>query len=237
MTLANTFGIPPSKNRSEDLAQRLNAGEVGFQFFMQASTDAIILWDDRRNILFWNKGASNMFGYTAEEVVGQPLSRILPTLNQDSYLPVMQHEGVLRERQSTVKSVEMEGIRKHGEGFPIEMSLSRSNLKDGTFYCGIIRDISSRKEAGQSMEERNRLLALEAEIGHVLSRNCALKSLWTDCAKALVRHLDAALATIWTRGFQQERLELQATAGLHTHVTSRHGPVPFGYQKIEQIGS
>ena len=51
----------------------------------------------------------------------------------------------------------------------------------------------------------------------------------------MVQHLDAALAAIWTIDSQQKGLELEASAGLYTHVTSVHGPVPFGYQKIAQI--
>lgn len=85
------------------------------------------------------------------------------------------------------------------------------------------------------MEERNRLLALEAEIGQVLNRNQPLRILWQDCVNAIVRHLGAALAAIWTLDSQQEGLKLQASAGLYTHVTGVQGPVPFGYQQIAQI--
>jgi PAS domain S-box-containing protein len=51
----------------------------------------------------------------------------------------------------------------------------------------------------------------------------------------MVRHLDAALAGIWTLDSQQKGLELQASAGLYAHVTELDGPAPFGHQQIGQI--
>ena len=217
------------------MGQKLNIGEERFQSVMQAATDAIVLWDAQGIILSWNIGASTMFGYTSKEMVGNPLLPIISAPHKDSFHDVVQHVEILRQEQTPVKTVELVGVRKNGEEFPIEMSPSISILEDGTFYCGIMRDISSRKLAERSLEERNRLLALEAEVGDMLNRSQSLHALWQDCANALVRHLDAALAAIWILSFQKENLELQASAGLYTHVTNMHGPVPFGYQKIAQI--
>jgi GAF domain-containing protein len=76
---------------------------------------------------------------------------------------------------------------------------------------------------------------LEAEVGHVLNRSQALGAIWQDCVDAMVRHLGAALAGIWTLDSQQDGLELQASAGLYTHITSVQGPVPFGHVQIGQI--
>jgi PAS domain S-box-containing protein len=115
------------------------------------------------------------------------------------------------------------------------MAPSKSVLKGETFFCGIIRDISERKQADGVLEERSHLLAFEAEVGHMLNRSQALETIWQDCVDAMVRHLDAALAGLWTLDSQQEGLELQACAGLCTQVTGVEGPVPFGYVQMAQI--
>lgn len=202
---------------------------------MRATTDAIILWDGQGNILSWNKAAHMMFGYAPEEIEGKPLVLIMPARYHEAHHYGMERVGIEGDNQALVKTVELHGLRKSGEEFPIEMSPSKSVLEDRTFYCGIIRDISERKRAERELEDRNRLLAFEAEVGHVLNRGQAPRALWQNCVEAMVQHLDAALAAIWTLDSQQKGLELEASAGLYTHVTSVHGPVPFGYQKIAQI--
>jgi len=209
--------------------------EKRFQVVVQTTTDAILLWDEHGTIVFWNKGAHTMFGHAEAEAVGKPLTLIIPPRYHEAYHYEMERVGIGGEGRAMVKAVELHGLRKNGEEFPIEMSPSQSVLEDETFYCGIIRDISERKQAESTLEERTRLLALEAEVGHVLNRSQALGALWQDCVDAMVRHLGAALAAIWTLESQQEGLELQASAGLYTHVTGLHGPVPFGHFQIGQI--
>ena len=56
-----------------------------------------------------------------------------------------------------------------------------------------------------------------------------------ECAEAVVRHLDAAFARIWTLNGAAQVLELQASAGLYTHLDGPHGRVPVGKFKIGWI--
>ena len=60
------------------MAQQLSASEKLFQAVVQTATDAIIMWDQHGAIVLWNKGARTMFGYAAAEVVGKPLTLIMP---------------------------------------------------------------------------------------------------------------------------------------------------------------
>lgn len=224
-----------SGDPSRGLAQKLIASEERFHSIVQTATDAIILWDERGNIIFWNKGAHTMFGYADEEAVGKPLTLIIPLRYHEAHHYGMERVGGEGKGRAMVRTVELYGLRKNGEEFPIEMSPSKSVLEDETFYCGIIRDISERKQAEEVLEERNRLLALEAEVGHVLNRSKALGAMWQDCVDAMVRHLGAVLAGIWTLDSQQEGLELQASAGMYPPVKSVPGAVPFGHIQIGQI--
>jgi PAS domain S-box-containing protein len=224
-----------SGNPSGELAQKLVASEERFQSVVQTALDAIILWDEGGNIIFWNKGAHTMFGYPVEEIVGKPLTRIIPSRYHEAHHYGMKRVGTEGEGRPAVKTVELHGLRKNGDEFPIEMAPSKSVLKGETFFCGIIRDISERKQADGVLEERNRLLAFEVEVAHVLNRSQAMGAIWQDCVDAMVRHLGAALAGIWTLDSQQEGLKLQASSGLPTHVTGVQGPVPFGHVQIGQI--
>jgi PAS domain S-box-containing protein len=93
-----------------------------------------------------------------------------------------------------------------------------------------------RLEAGAAdLAERARLAALQAEIGNVLTQRDSLRTALQRCAEAIVRHLDAAFARIWTLKEDQGVLELEASAGMYTHINGAHARVAVGSLKIGRI--
>ena len=106
-------------------------------------------------------------------------------------------------------------------------------------WYGSSVDIEDRKRAEEelraAMSERACLAAVRAEIGMALARKDNLKGILDLCAKALVLHLDAAFARIWTLSHDGQELELQASAGLYTRLDGRYGRIPFGKFKIGSI--
>src|SRR5262249_54303911 len=78
----------------------------------------------------------------------------------------------------------------------------------------------------------SRLAALQAEIGIALTQRQTLASLLQTCTRALVRHLDVALARIWTLTGNANALELQASAGFDTHLGGPKHHVPVGRLKV-----
>jgi PAS domain S-box-containing protein len=188
-----------SNNPSRELTQKLIASEERFQSVVETATDAIILWDERGNILSWNKGAKTMFGYVHEEIVGRPLTLIIPARYHEAHCYGMELVGSAGGGRGIVKTLELYGLKKNGKEFPIEMVPSKSMLREVTFYCGIIRDNSERKQAELALVERNSLLAFEAEVGQVLNRHQTLSVHLQGCAEAFIRHLDGAWAGFWTK--------------------------------------
>jgi formate hydrogenlyase transcriptional activator len=86
-----------------------------------------------------------------------------------------------------------------------------------------------------AMSERTRLSALRAEIGMALARQDTLRGMLHTCAEAMVRHLDAAFARIWTLNSDGQGLELQASAGKYTRLDGRYSRIPLGQLKIGLI--
>src|SRR5260370_12644468 len=92
------------------------------------------------------------------------------------------------------------------------------------------------KEAVRTaMYERIRLSAVRAEIGMALARQDTLRGMLHTCAEAMVRHLDAAFARIWTLNSDGQELELQASAGRYTRLDGRYSRIPLGQLKIGLI--
>ena len=102
-------------------------------------------------------------------------------------------------------------------------------------YIGSCIDIHDRKQAEEAILERSRLSALSADIGTILIQNNTLPDTLKQCSEALVHHLDAAFARIWTLNREKKVLELQASAGMYTHLDGSHSQIPVGQFKIGLI--
>jgi PAS domain S-box-containing protein len=106
-------------------------------------------------------------------------------------------------------------------------------------WYGTTVDIDDRKQAEMAlhaaMDERTRLAAFREEIGMALSRQEDLKGILQRCASAVVRHVDAAFARIWTLGSDGTELELQASAGMYTRLDGSYRRIPVGQLKIGLI--
>src|SRR5467141_2056391 len=101
-----------------------------------------------------------------------------------------------------------------------------------------LRDAEVRRErrrAQIALLERARLAELTSDVGAALTQGTDLRAMLQLCAEALVRHLDVAFARIWTLDDAGRVLELQASAGMYTHIDGAHSRVPLGQYKIGAI--
>ncbi len=120
--------------------------------------------------------------------------------------------------------------------FWVEGHSTPERQADGSIlWHGFMSDITERKRVGYALQERACLAALEAEVGTALTRSGALAEMLRLCSEAIVRHLDGAFVRIWGLNEHEEILELQASAGLYTHLNGPHGRVPVGKFKIGLI--
>jgi len=142
--------------RNSRTLEALEDSERHFRSVAQSATDALISADGTGTITFWNSASETIFGYTAEEMTGQPLTRIMPERFKENHQAGL--DRLVRTGESRVigRVVELTGLRKDGTEFPIELSLASWKAGEEPFFTAIIRDISARKQAEH---ERERLLA------------------------------------------------------------------------------
>ena len=98
-----------------------------------------------------------------------------------------------------------------------------------------IKDITARKHLEEELERHVRLTTLRADIGGALSRNQDLRHILQECSELLVNYLDVAFFRIWTLNNAEQVLEMQASAGMYTHLNGPHGRVRVGTFEIGQI--
>ncbi len=162
--------------------------EMRFRAVAQSSHDAIIIADQSGTILFWNKGAKDIFGYESEETVGQPLTMLMPDRYRQAHQAGLERYSTRGETRILGETVELSGLRRTGEEFPLELTLSAWKEEQRLFFSGIIRDISQRKEAEEALqrsEEKYRAIFNQAvegiyqatPAGAFLNANAALSHL------------------------------------------------------------
>ncbi|MBF0628822.1 MAG: PAS domain S-box protein [Magnetococcales bacterium] len=154
--------------RHELTLARLQASEERFRSVTLSIRDAIIATDHEQTIIFWNKGAEVLFGYTREEILGKKLTPLIPERHVAAHRRGFQRFLERGEAPLIGQTTELTGLRKNGQEFPLEMSLSTWTHGDGArFFSAVIRDSTERKHteemllaAKESAEAANRAKSL-----------------------------------------------------------------------------
>ena len=133
----------------------LRESELKLRSVTESATDAIVTADKNGIIISCNKASQNLFGYDNQEIIGQPLTVMMPEPFIDSHNKALADHIRTGESRVVGQTVELTGLTKGGIEFPLELSLSTWKVGGETYYTGIIRDISKRK---QIEEERNQLI-------------------------------------------------------------------------------
>jgi len=141
--------------RRRRVEAELRESEERFRSVAQTASDAIVSVDSHGRIVFWNASAERIFGYAGAEVLGQPLSLIMPQRFHKTHAQGLEQVVAIGTGRLGGHTIEATGFRKGGSEFPIELSMASWHSGTHRFFTGIIRDISERKE---SEAERERLI-------------------------------------------------------------------------------
>ncbi len=127
--------------------------ERKFRSVIESANDAIILADSKGAIISWNKGAQFIFGYQDKEVLGKKLQIIIPERFREAHQKGMKRYLSTGEPRVIGKTVELQGLRKDGDEFPIELSLATWQEEGNFYFSSIIRDITERKQAEEKINQ------------------------------------------------------------------------------------
>lgn len=106
---------------------------------------AVVTSDPDGRIVFWNAGAERIFGYAASEVVGQPLSVIIPARFRDAHDAGFRRVRASGRSELAGRTLTLTAIRRGGEEFPIELTIETWIVSEHVFFTGSIRDLSANE--------------------------------------------------------------------------------------------
>ena len=131
------------RRHTEELLRR---SEENYRQLIEAAQDAIICIDEKGIIFLWNESAEKIFGYSKYEIIGQPLTTIVPEKYQTAYQEGFNLFSTSDKNTISDKPVEVSGITKAGVIIPTELSVSSYKAEnEQRALIGIVRDLTERK--------------------------------------------------------------------------------------------
>jgi len=151
-----------TERKREESARRYS--EEKYRVVVETASDAVVCMDETGTISFANPATTAVFGYEPTELIGKPLTVLMPDGVRKLYEKGLKAYLATGERRIDPKGTEFRGLRKDGQEFPVEVAFGELTSSGQRVFTGFIRDISERKRAEV---ERERLRQVQADLLHI----------------------------------------------------------------------
>jgi PAS domain S-box-containing protein len=179
----------------EDLQDR-------YEIIQEAASDAIVTLDADGRILSISRAAERIFGYSAAEIIGQPLDRFIPEYTS--------HIDEVRRKGKKPPVVEVVGIHKSGKQVQLELSLGEYNKNNKHVYTGVIRDIASRKDT-------DRRLAAQFAVTRALAESSSLSEATPKLLQYVCEAVGWELGELWVVNADSNTLHVEGSWHVPTY--------------------
>ena len=210
---------PRTANRSPSVDRRWH--------LLESAPDAIVIVEPGGKIVFANSQAERIFGYSPQELVGQPVETLIPDQIRGAHVRHRTEYAADPHTRPMGTGLELRGRRKDGSTFPVEISLSPLEDGQGRFVASAIRDITRRKEIEVALrlsEEKYRRLIAEVKDyaifmldpeGNVQSWNEGAQRIKGYRADEIIgRHFSTFYpGDVSERGIPDEEIRIASSAG------------------------
>ncbi len=146
--------IETERDRVEKTEEVLNESQARMEGIINSAMDAIISIDHSQRIALFNPAAEKMFGYAANEIRGQSLDILIPELyhtNHSKQIDNFGQTGITNRHMNGY--MEITGVRKNGNQFPIDTSISQIDIDGGKLFTAILRDVTEHKQAQATLQK------------------------------------------------------------------------------------
>jgi PAS domain S-box-containing protein len=140
------------------LTKELFESRQRYAGIVDSALDAMIAVDADQRIVLFNAAAEKMFGWTADEVIGGSLERLIPERfrpDHAEHIRVFGRTGAASRKMGELRAVK--GLRADGHEFPIEAAISQCEIKGEKTFTAILRDVTERMRADNAIQEKLRL--------------------------------------------------------------------------------
>ena len=164
-----------------------DVGDAKFQALLEAAVDAIIMIDHEGRVMNFNPAAERVFGYSQEQILGRNVTMLMPEPHAVDHPKHLLRYLTTGEERVLGGRREVEGRRRNGEVFPLELSVGRVQVSGPPQFVAFLRDVSTRRRAEQEARDLEKRLKRVARF-----------STMGEMAAGLAHELNQPLAAITT---------------------------------------
>ena len=175
-------GILQDATERRLIEEKVRGGEARLSAIIHSALSGVITVDEQQNIILFNPAAEQMFGCTEAEALGRPMDQFIPPRYRTA------HKHHIRKFGSTEiagrkmgQREEIVGLRRNGDEFPVEASISRVEFGGKKMFTLILRDVTEEKKAEEELKQQASLL---------------------DLAPVMVRDMDSRIV-LWSHGAEK----------------------------------
>ena len=178
----------------------MRESEEKYRVIAEAANDAIITISQESRILYANPATSLIFGYSIDELVGRPLTMLMPESLRSRHRTSLKKFTETGRRSIPWKGTELPGLHKSGRIVPLEISFGAVRRENGEyFFTGIVRDITERKRSES-------LQAGQRHVFELLARETPLEDVLIELARTIDNHQPGARCSIMILNDEGNRL-------------------------------
>lgn len=151
--------LQESQQAMESANAALRASEAMFKGLFEFAPDAVIAVDSEGKILLANQQAQNLFGYSSEELIGQPVEMLMPDAFQEAHRKHVNRFAQHPRQRPMGTGLPLVGQHKDGRRFPLDINLGPLKIDERFIVLATIRNISERQKAEEALRERETMLS------------------------------------------------------------------------------
>jgi PAS domain S-box-containing protein len=179
------------RKRAEEERERLRQAQ---RVVVETANDAVVSADESGTIQFANAATMRVFGYDPKELIGKPLTVLMPESMRKLHENGFRRYLATGQRHINWQGTELTGLRKNGQEFPVEVSFGELTMDGRRVFTGFIRDISERKQAE---EQREKLRRAQADLAHI-NRVSTMGELTASLGHEIKQPISAAMTDAQT---------------------------------------
>lgn len=209
---------------------------------LDIAEDGIITVNAEQRIILFNRGAEKIFGYSAQEIMGQPLERLLPARYAGTHAAHVRRFGEsnvparrMGERAAVV------AVRKDGSEFPADISISCIHEGGRTLFTAILRDVTEQRRIQAAIEQLNQTLEqrVHERTAELVKKSEELRSttqqLWQSAKLASVGELAASIAHELNNPLSTVSLRIESILGATPTTDTRRSSLQIVEQEVERM--